>query len=357
MVLVGIAYTIVSASSQTINMDPFSSTFRMDFEHLGTQQALVASSLSLMALHAAEDVDCNTQVFFMNRFEDAADLEPRPIIEYANRMPIPVTYNGIGISQPRPMAPTSGTGSLFSAAGTSRETMASLVDKATNGIHQHQYPNDCIGAAYLHPVNNMNRSPKQPRSRITVGDESTRSLKRQKSEVSTNGIDDETVPRFNHHQNLLWIEQFKQILKFKEVFGHCCVPITFTENQVLARWVKRQRYQYKRYQKGKPSIINASRFQMLNSIGFTWNAHSVAWQEKFNELAAFKEARGNCNISSFDRKFVQLSTWAKCQRRQYKLYISGQPSNITIDRIEALKSLGFSWSRGQVPSGVSDENE
>lgn len=158
----------------------------------------------------------------------------------------------------------------------------------------------------------------------------------------------ESVSRFSHHQDFLWLDQFQKLLRFKESFGHCNVPIAYPDDQALARWVKRQRYQYKRMKKGKPSSISITRIQMLESAGFVWDAHSVAWQEKFNAVAAYKKQTGHCKMPSSSyaanqENSDQLASWMKRQRRQYRLLVSGQPSNITMERINALNSIGFVW--------------
>lgn len=155
---------------------------------------------------------------------------------------------------------------------------------------------------------------------------------------------DESISRFSQHQDALWREQLVKLVQFKEQFGHCGIPISFSQDMTLARWVKRQRYQYKKYHQGKVCAINASRMQSLESIGFVWDAHSAAWQEKFGELTLYKQAFGHCDVPSFDVNNVQLSTWVKCQRRQYKLRIAGKSSNMTASRIQELDSLGFLWS-------------
>lgn len=156
--------------------------------------------------------------------------------------------------------------------------------------------------------------------------------------------DEEQVSRFSSHQDELWLEQFGKLNNYKQGYGHCCVPITYGADQMLARWVKRQRYQYKRYKDCKPSAINPSRIELLDSIGFIWDAHSAQWQEKMRELTAYACENGHCSIPSYDPNNVRLSTWVKCQRRQYKLRQSGKPSNMTDNRIEKLNSIGFAWS-------------
>eukprot|EP00980_Cylindrotheca_fusiformis_P011773 scaffold2811_cov102-Cylindrotheca_fusiformis.AAC.6 len=143
-------------------------------------------------------------------------------------------------------------------------------------------------------------------------------------------------------QMSLWLYQFKKLVKFHERNGHCNVPTGSSKDPVLARWVKRQRYQYKLLRSGsKSSNMTPRRIQLLESIGFVWELRVAIWNQRFQELVAFKEANGHFNVPASNQK---LSIWVKCQRRQHRLFLSGRkPSNMTIDRIEALNSIGFVW--------------
>jgi hypothetical protein len=132
-------------------------------------------------------------------------------------------------------------------------------------------------------------------------------------------------------------------MEFKQQKGHCCVPNTFEKNPALARWVKRQRYQYKLKIEGKESTMTDERVVVLDEHGFIWNSHSAAWQERFNELAEYKELHENCNVPSNYSSNPQLVTWTKCQRRQYKLYSEGKADTTTPERIAELERIGFEW--------------
>lgn len=182
------------------------------------------------------------------------------------------------------------------------------------------------------------------REQVNYNEDSTRTNKKKRKVQRVYIEDNKKIARFSEYQNNLWHEQLQRLFQFKVAYGHCDVPINCPKNQVLARWVKRQRYHYKRRKEGKSCAINSQRIALLESIGFTWDAHATAWKQKYNELVAYKHTMGHCNIRFNDPTNVQLSTWVKCQRRQYKLYQSGQQSNMTTGRIEALNALGFGWT-------------
>jgi hypothetical protein len=87
--------------------------------------------------------------------------------------------------------------------------------------------------------------------------------------------------------------------------------------------------------------MTPERLEALQALGFTWDSHSVAWYERWQELAKFKQRYGHPSVPKQYPENRKLAIWVKCQRRQYKLYASGQCSNMTPDRIEHLNSLGF----------------
>ena len=169
---------------------------------------------------------------------------------------------------------------------------------------------------------------------------------------------DETTARFRPYQEQQWRKQLKKVIEYKLENGHCCVPHSYPEDPVLARWVKRQRYQCKKFNDGDAtSTMTHRRIQELESIGFVWHSHAAAWMEKFNELKAFKLRNGHCNVPSHYPENVSLSTWVKCQRRQYKLCVNGGASSMTMKRYQALEALGFVFEgRQQQQQGWSFKN-
>jgi hypothetical protein len=154
---------------------------------------------------------------------------------------------------------------------------------------------------------------------------------------------EEDNSRFRRYQEDQWTVKFDELVKFRNAQGHCCVPHTFNENPTLARWVKRQRYQQKLKKEGKKSTMNDERVLALGKIGFVWDSHNAAWQDRLNDLKMYRQVHGHCNVPSNCPKNPQLATWIKCQRRQYRLFCDGKPSNISLERITGLTNLGFEW--------------
>ncbi|KAG7368431.1 helicase domain protein [Nitzschia inconspicua] len=151
-------------------------------------------------------------------------------------------------------------------------------------------------------------------------------------------------PKFRGYQCDQWQERYAELLEFHNQNGHSSVPHTDSANRRLARWVKRQRYQYKLRQEGKPSAMTEERTQALERLGFVWDSHGAAFEDRLRELEEFKELHKHCNVPSNYKANSSLASWVKCQRRQYRLYREGKHSNITQARIDQLERMGFQFN-------------
>jgi hypothetical protein len=148
---------------------------------------------------------------------------------------------------------------------------------------------------------------------------------------------------FRAYQAENWTEKFEELLLFRREHGHCLVPNSFPENQALAQWVKRQRYQYKLKVENKRSTMSDERVNALDRVGFVWFSHAAVWDEHIHELKEFKRLNGHCNVPSRYAENRQLAVWVKRQRRQYKFYQDDKPSSMTTERILRLEAIGFMW--------------
>jgi len=152
------------------------------------------------------------------------------------------------------------------------------------------------------------------------------------------------LKRFKPYHEDKWMENFHQLLKFKEEHGNCLVPHTYLPNPLLARWVKRQRRQYKLCLERCPqSTMTPERIEILNKEGFVWDSHEITWMRKFYDLIDYRKIHGHCRVPSCSKDHPQLATWVKCQRRQYRLKREGKSSAMTTQRIKLLDDVGFSW--------------
>jgi hypothetical protein len=156
---------------------------------------------------------------------------------------------------------------------------------------------------------------------------------------------------FHSFQSNQWQARFDELVAYKTVNGHCCIPTKCQINYPLAQWVKRQRYQYRLKQAGKKSTMTTDRQKSLEDLGFIWDLHDSVWEERLNELYAFRTQHGHCKVPLKYPANSELAIWAKCQRRHYMTYCtvtnSGKEwtsNTMTMERIHKLTKVGFVFS-------------
>lgn len=128
-----------------------------------------------------------------------------------------------------------------------------------------------------------------------------------------------------------WHNQFLRLLKYKNKFGHCLVPITYSENPTLANWVNVQRTAYNKNQ------LSQSRIDKLDEIGFVWNPHDHNWFIMYNDLILFKLQYGHCLVPDGYNEHPKLSNWIRVQRSSYK------KGTLDDEKFKMLNNIEFVW--------------
>ena len=144
-------------------------------------------------------------------------------------------------------------------------------------------------------------------------------------------------------QDTKWLVSYRELKEYKTEYGDCIVPRGFPLNTKLASWVAEQRKQYKLLQDGKNSSITEKRVDLLNALGFAWNAQEAAWDRHINDLKAFAAEFGDCLVPLNHPAYPKLGLWVKEQRRHHTLMRQGKPSHMTEERARALDAVGFCW--------------
>ncbi|KAL3912334.1 MAG: hypothetical protein SGARI_001213 [Bacillariaceae sp.] len=72
-----------------------------------------------------------------------------------------------------------------------------------------------------------------------------------------------------------WEERFNQLQDFQKAMGHCKIPICAKNPSDLAMGVSVQRHEYKRFHKGRDSLLSLEQMAKLNEIGFSWKGPRV----------------------------------------------------------------------------------
>ena len=70
--------------------------------------------------------------------------------------------------------------------------------------------------------------------------------------------------------SLLFLFPQNELVAYKAEFGNCHVPTKYKHNTALGRWVSTQRAEYKKYQEGTKTSMNADKVRRLEGIGFAW---------------------------------------------------------------------------------------
>jgi hypothetical protein len=156
-----------------------------------------------------------------------------------------------------------------------------------------------------------------------------------------------------------WEDRLSELADYRKIHGHCNVPQRYSENPKLGHWVGQQRRNYRLHLEGNKSYITLPRIQALESLDFEWGIHGAAWEDRLSELADYCKVHGHYNVPQSYNENAKLGNWVMKQRRQYRLHLAGEPSQMTLPRIQALESLGFEWkpsiSRGKGTPSLDDD--
>ncbi len=128
-----------------------------------------------------------------------------------------------------------------------------------------------------------------------------------------------------------WEEKFAALANYKLAYGDFNVPKGWSQSPNLSSWLIAQRMKYRQ------GSLSAERIKRLDEIGFEWDFFANQWDERFDELLAYKKKYGNCNVSSQDIHHTQLFTWCSGQRYAYV------NNRLSTESIERLEKIGFVW--------------
>eukprot|EP00041_Stephanoeca_diplocostata_P018305 m.382558 g.382558 ORF g.382558 m.382558 type:complete len:558 (-) comp20973_c0_seq1:1188-2861(-) len=146
-----------------------------------------------------------------------------------------------------------------------------------------------------------------------------------------------------------WQSRLGELKEYKEKNSQCNVPKAWPENKQLAKWVNKQRTEYKKKSDGHKSSMTDERIAELEAIGFVWSLKKRAsFEQRFAELTEYHKQHGDCKVPSGRAEYKQLSSWVSKQRAERKKMLAGESSSMTPERVEKLDKLGFVWQRPRV---------
>ena len=134
------------------------------------------------------------------------------------------------------------------------------------------------------------------------------------------------------------------------------MPRHWDEDPPLGKWVDKQRVHKRKLDRGEPSDgMTAERAARLTALGLVWDPprqgskpKEAEWEAQLVRLAAYKAARGNCNVPRHWAEDPRLATWVNNQRTFKRKLDRGEPSlGMTLTRAARLTALGLVWDLGQ----------
>ena len=143
-----------------------------------------------------------------------------------------------------------------------------------------------------------------------------------------------------------WKEQFNGLKLYKKEHGNCNVPKIFPDDEQLGRWVARQRVD------NLKKKLSTDRCAALDSIGFVWDPLEANWQNMFQQLEAYKQKHGHCNVPRKYPEDPALGGWVGRQRRFR--------NEIPVECQQRLESIGFDWDpneRNRLDKLVAHKNK
>jgi superfamily II DNA or RNA helicase len=136
-----------------------------------------------------------------------------------------------------------------------------------------------------------------------------------------------------------WRTRFADLLRYKEVYGNCDVPVKGKQNKELGNWVSQQRQNYDR------GSLHSTRVKLLEEAGFSWRS-TQKWNVRYSALLLFKSRTGNCDVPARYQDDPGLGVWVANQRR---LRNAGK---LNAAKQRLLEEIGFTWDKRR--SGQED---
>jgi len=136
-----------------------------------------------------------------------------------------------------------------------------------------------------------------------------------------------------------WEQRYEELREYKATHDDCNVPNEFPENLALGRWVNVQRHSRRR------RLLSEDRIRRLDELNFEWNPLAgyvrsradAAWKIKFEELCAFRNKCGHCNVPVPFAENPSLGIWVRTQRLQRRA------GRLDETHIRCLTDIGFHW--------------
>jgi len=160
-----------------------------------------------------------------------------------------------------------------------------------------------------------------------------------------------------------WENDFAALVAYRQQYGH--FSISKHSDPRLYSFCKnvRQNYKYQQLQQSSSSssgtITSSSpskgvvpihqhsltddRIRSLEEIGFVWTPRDDMWNVRYEQLKAFYEEHGHCQLPSTTNENKELRQWVSYQRCRYRSN-AVTTSRLNEEQIRLLQDIQFSWT-------------
>jgi hypothetical protein len=109
---------------------------------------------------------------------------------------------------------------------------------------------------------------------------------------------------------VVWMEMYRRLVAYKQIHGDTKVPVQYDEDPKLGRWVACQRHSCK--DEFRIDLLNALGFKWKSPER---KSNREVWMEMYGRLVAYKEEHGDTRVPCAYEEDTRLANWVTTQRQ------------------------------------------
>jgi superfamily II DNA or RNA helicase len=133
-----------------------------------------------------------------------------------------------------------------------------------------------------------------------------------------------------HEVQIDWTKMIEMARAYFELNGNLKVPRN-GDSRELSDWLSKQRTAYRQ------GLLSSERQKALENFGMNWDMTPIAWEERFEELKAYRNRFGDCNVPYEWPENIEMARWFGKQQTAYRR------GELEESKLRKLEDLGVSW--------------
>ena len=148
-------------------------------------------------------------------------------------------------------------------------------------------------------------------------------------------------------------ERLEQLKAFKAKHGHCNVKIETGDNKSLGKWCSRVRVSIKKIENNEAPIVaglSEENIRRLKDVQVDWKAKKKSFEERLEELKAYKAKHGHSNPKTRTGDDTSLGKWCAAVRvsiNKMKKNGGHVVAGLSEDNIRRFQEVGLDWKAKQ----------